>query len=113
MTTWAGLDDLKKDMGIDSDDTRDDAQLAQVLDAAMQLVQRVRPDINYTFDAFSDLPTPSYDLILGTYRLAGRLHTRRRSPDGLVATAEFGNSRIPQFDSDIERLLGVGRYRGP
>lgn len=55
-------------------------------------------------------PTP--DLILGTLRLAGRWHTRRRSPDGLVSMAELGAARVPSFDPDIERLLKIGRYRG-
>lgn len=53
-------------------------------------------------------PTP--DLHLGTLRLAGRWHTRRRSPDGLVAMAELGAARVPSFDPDIERLLKIGRY---
>ena len=50
---------------------------------------------------------------LGTVRLAGRWYTRRRSPDGLIATADFGASRIPSFDADIERLLKIGRYAKP
>jgi hypothetical protein len=27
--------------------------------------------------------------------------------------AELGAARIPSFDPDIERLLKIGRYRGP
>lgn len=55
---------------------------------------------------------PPPDLHLGTLRLAGRWHTRRRSPDGLVAMAELGMGRVPSFDPDIERLLKIGRFRG-
>ena len=105
---WVELDALKDDLGIE--DMRDDERLRRVLDAAMVFVQRVRPGFNYEQEAGSLLPLPSDDLKLGTIRLAGRWHTRRRSPDGLIDTGEFGTTRVPSFDPDIERLLGIGRY---
>jgi hypothetical protein len=46
-------------------------------------------------------------------RLAGRWHTRRRSPDGLVAMAEMGAARVTSFDPDIDRLLRIGRHKRP
>lgn len=111
-TAWPpDLAALKVDAGVPDD--RDDARLQQVLDAAVGLVERVRPTFNYAGDLDSELPAPTEDLALGTLRLAGRWHTRRRSPDGLVAAGEFGTSRVPAFDADIERLLGIGRYAGP
>lgn len=114
MTTWPpSLAFLKIDAKIEANDTRDDARLQQVLDAAVVLVQRVRPGFDYDADPMSELPDPTADLALGTVRLAERWHARRRSPDGLIAMAELGSSRVPAFDSDIERLLGIGRYRGP
>lgn len=103
------LTDLKSDLGIEESDTRDDARLTTMLNASIAYVERVRPEFDY-----ADLPVgepPTDDLILGTIRLAGRWHIRRRSPDGLVNMGELGSSRIPSFDSDIEKLLGVGRYR--
>lgn len=106
------LDELKVDMKIDPGDTLDDVRLTQVLDAAVSFVERVRPTFNYEADPVSDLPDPTADLRLGTLRLAGRWHWRRRSPDALIQMAEMGASRVPGFDSDIERLLGIGRY-GP
>lgn len=85
-----------------------------VLDAAVAFVERVRPGFNYTNDATSDCPAPTKDMRLGTLRLARRWYDRRRSPDGLVYQGnDGGSSRIPSVDPDIERLLGIGRYRGP
>lgn len=111
--TWPpALDDLKQDMGIDATDTRDDARLSQVLDASVAYVQRVRAG-EIDFDSTDATLTPvSDDLVLGTLRLAARSHTRRRSPDLLVAAGDLGTSRVPGFDADIERLLKIGRFRG-
>lgn len=104
------LQALKDDLKID--DERDDARLAPMLDAAVAFVERVHAGaFNFAGDLGSALPDPGPDLQLGTVRLAGRWHTRRRSPDGLVAMAEMGAARVPSFDPDIERLLRIGRYR--
>lgn len=104
-------EDLKKDLGIDADDTARDDLLQQVLDASVGFIERVRDgEFNFAADPLSELPEPTADLILGTVRLAGRWHIRRRSPDGLIQMAELGSSRIPSFDNDIDRLLGIGRY---
>jgi hypothetical protein len=116
VATWPPpLDDLKTDLSISLAETRDDARLTQVLDAAVAFVQRVRPE--YRYDPLdpdqAELPEPTADLWLGTLRLAGRWHTRRRSPDAMVQMAELGASRIPSFDPDIDRLLRIGKYRGP
>lgn len=102
------LEELKDDMGVD--DVRDDARLQRQLDASVVFVERVRPRFNYAADPLSELPAPTADLVLGTLRLAGRWHTRRRSPDGLIQMAELGSARVPSFDPDIERLLGIGRF---
>lgn len=99
------LAELKTDMRIT--DTRDDAVLQVVLDAAVAFVDRVV--LKWTPPAAP--PVASADVVLGTLRLAARWHARRRSPDALIEAAEFGTSRIPSFDSDIERLLKIGRYR--
>lgn len=110
--TWPPtLADLKTDLGPEytTPDPKD-AQLQQVLDAAVSFVERVRPEFNYDADPLVELPEPSPDLVLGTVRLAGRWHTRRRSPDGLVSMGELGTGRVPSFDPDIERLLGIGRF---
>ncbi|MDN5929484.1 MAG: phage gp6-like head-tail connector protein [Pseudonocardia sp.] len=101
---------LKLDMRIT--DERDDAPLQLVLDAAVAWVaERRRSSFNFDGDLGSALPDPTASIELGTLRLAARWHARRRSPDALIEVAEFGASRIPAFDIDIERLLGIGRYR--
>ena len=108
------LAELKDDLKIS--DTRDDVRLQQVLDAAVAFVERIklgRYDFSNGEDSGCDLPPPDMDLRLGTLRLAGRWHVRRRSPDGLITAAELGSARVPSFDADIERLLGIGRYAPP
>jgi hypothetical protein len=103
------LPDLKAD--IDIDDTADDVLLQLQLDAAVTFVERFHDGrFNFDADPLVDLPAPGADLELGTIRLAGRWHTRRRSPDGLVSMAELGSGRVPSFDPDIDRLLRIGRH---
>ena len=97
--------DVKGDLGLFDD--RDDEQLGACLDAAVTFVESVRSDRG---PVFGTGPTGA-DLWLGTVRLAGRWHTRRRSPDMLISMGELGSARVPAFDADIERLLGIGRYR--
>lgn len=110
------LEALKTDMGIDPSDTRDDAKLQVVLDAAVVVVRRLREgdfDFGLGADGEDDLPDPDADIELGTVRLAWRWHVRRRSPDALVSLADFGSTRVPAFDPDVELLLGIGRHREP
>jgi hypothetical protein len=104
---------LKEDLKIAEGDTRDDDRLTTVLDAAVSFVEGVRPEFNFDADPLSESPAPTADLVLGTIRLAGRWHTRRRSPDALIQMAELGAARIPSFDPDIDRLLGIGKYTPP
>lgn len=111
MPGWVTLADLKNEMGIDEDDTRDDERLTRNLDAAVAFVERVRRgQINFDEDPLVDLPAPTADLKLGTLMLARRWHTRGRSPDGLVAMGEMGSARVVSFDPDIDRLLRLGRH---
>lgn len=102
------LADLKADLEVSDD--RDDAELQTQLDAAVGFVQRVRADVDFD-GSDPDLPAPTSDLVLGTVRLAARWYTRRRSPAALLEMGELGSSRIPSFDPDIDRMLGIGRYR--
>lgn len=108
------LADLKIDAQIDPDDTRDDAALQVVLDAAVSFVERVHV-ANYTFTGEPTvlLPDHPHEMRLGTARLAYRWHTRRRSPDALIMAGEMGSARVPSFDPDIERMLRIGRYALP
>lgn len=95
---------------LDSDDTR----LTPPLDAAVAFVQRVhRGRYNFDGDLGSVKPEPDAGIVLGTLMLAARLHTRKRSPDGMVDMGELGSSRVPSFDPDIDRLLRIGRHSIP
>jgi hypothetical protein len=114
--TWPPtVEELKRDAkkeGVPLDDT----VLQANLDAAVSFVQRVRSEFNYTADATLDPavnPDPTADLKLGTLRLAARWFARRTSPEALVEMGDLPAGRIPSFDPDIDRLLGIGRYRGP
>lgn len=100
-------------------DTRDDVILARDLAAAVAYVEReLAGDFDFAggeVDEDGDpLPLPTPDVHEGAVRYAMRLHSRTRSPDGLVIDAgELGSARVPSIDADIERLLGVGRFRRP
>ena len=114
--TWPpALDELKDDLKIALGDTRDDTRLTQVLDASVYFVQRVRPKFQYDpLDAGQlELREPTPDLRLGTLRLAGRWHIRRRSPDGLIQMADQGAARVSSGDPDIDRMLRIGRHALP
>lgn len=110
------LADLKVDMKIAANDTRDDAQLQQALDAAVAFVARVRrSSYNFDRDLGSFLPDPALapDLILGTLRLARRWKDRARSPAGIIEMADLGAARVSSGDADIDRLLRIGRHLKP
>lgn len=116
MSTWPPtLSDLKVDLKIDVGDVRNDGRLALDLSAAVTFVERVKSG-QFLFDAtdpdqvIAGLPLPDDDLFLGTLRLAGRWGSRRRSPDALIQMAELGSSRVPSFDTDIDRMLRLGRF---
>lgn len=103
---------LKTDLGVTDD--RDNAVLAEQLAAAVAFVERTHRG-RYEFDVLfgvTGLPLPGPEMELGTIRLAGRWWSRRRSPDGVIAMGEVGTQNIPGFDSDLERMLEMGRYGG-
>lgn len=110
------LDLLKLDLDLDLDEHGDDESLTVQLVAAMGFVQRThRGRYAFGVDAFaalSPLPSPGPEMVLGTVRLAGRWWARRRSPEGLITMGELGTANIPGFDSDLERMLEMGRYGG-
>lgn len=115
--TWPPtLDQLKADMRIT--DNRDDVILSGELAACIAYVERTKGaqvDL-YGFDGPTTVPRrlPFDDgYWLGTMRLAARQHARRRSPDGMVASLDQGSVRIGTGDSDIDRMLRVGRFASP
>jgi hypothetical protein len=109
------IDEMKTDRRVKLADVRDDEALQQNLDAAVAFVRRVRSDLQYDeLDPDQmDKPVPDADVRLGTMRLAARWSDRTRSPDGLISMGEMGTARVTSFDPDIDRLLRIGRHRGP
>jgi hypothetical protein len=106
------LQELKDDLGLTDD--RDDASLSVLLDAAVAYVEReLYGEFDFDGTLAGLVPFPTQDVSTGTIRLAGRWHNRRRSPDGLIDMGELGNARISSYDPDIERMLGIGRFRRP
>jgi hypothetical protein len=107
------LADLKIDADIAADDDRDDDAHGQTLAAAISFVQRRhrgRYDFGLGESGDELLPAPDVDMALGTIRLALRWHSRRRSPDALIAMGELGGARVSSYDVDIDRQLRIGRY---
>lgn len=105
------LPELKADLDIEAGDTSDDTALAAELAAAVAFVEHQHAGrYDFTSPPSGVLPVPGDTIELGTIRLAGRWFTRRRSPDGLISSGEFGTSRIPAVDVDIERQLRIGRF---
>jgi len=77
-----------------------DAQLQQVLDAETYAQARAcRVDSMY--------PQPNLEQAL--LRRVGRSVAARGVPLGLLGDAEFGPTRLPAFDAEIERLEGPDR----
>lgn len=77
-------------------------------------VERMRPDLAVA-DVDPLLPavyTPGADVIYGATLLVARLISRKGSPAGVAAYAEFAAS-VLRTDPDAERLLGLGRYAKP
>jgi len=78
----------------------DDAQLQGVLDAETYAQARAcRVDAMY--------PQPNLEQAL--MRRVGRTVAARGIPLGMLGDAEYGPTRLPSFDAEIERLEGPDR----
>ena len=108
------LEDVRRELKRADDDRADDPLLQSRLDAAVAWVEEQRAD-DFTFTGVptATMPAPDAKVWLGTVLMVVRWHQRRASPDGLVDMGDLGSARVPSVDPDIERMLGVGRYRAP
>lgn len=100
------LGDVKEWLGLDPDDTVDDALLLTSLDAAIAAQVRV---CSYPLDDVGDAivdPDLYEAVLLRTQRYAAR----RSSPEGVVGisgtSGDFAAARLPSIDADIVRLEG-------
>ena len=100
-------------------DSRDDAKLSAELAAAVDYVEGVRRDVDFTGllteEELEDagMVRVGHALHLGTIRLALRWQARGRSPDGMIASPDTGSVRVSTGDADIDRMLKVGRFARP
>lgn len=53
------------------------------------------------------------DIVRGATMLAGRLHKRQGSPDGLAAFGDMGAVYVSRNDPDVALLLQLGAHRKP
>lgn len=53
------------------------------------------------------------DIARGATMLAGRLHKRQGSPDGLAAFGDMGAVYVSRNDPDVALLLELGAHRRP
>lgn len=116
--TWPPtLEQFRADAGVDAlglpGEPEDSETLQRVLDAAVAYVERVRPDVDYDGAGSTGYPPVTAEHHLGTLRMAARLWARRRTVDGVISAGDLGTARVPAYDADIERLLCIGRFRGP
>lgn len=106
------LADVKRQLGIDGIDERDDVLIQDCIDAAEPEVCRARLD---SFDNAAVPPvTPADhpDAYRGAVMLAARTVRRRNSPGGIES---FGDSvtYVAMYDPDVDRFLRRGKYRMP
>jgi hypothetical protein len=79
--------------------------LAPTVAAVNRLVRRLH----------NPLPDGSWDddHALGAKMLAGRLHRRRNSAEGVAAFTADGAVYVQRNDPDVAMLLGIGSYAPP
>lgn len=104
----ATLPAVKLQLRFDVDDTRDDEQLQQLVDAVNVLVRRW-PVALYAVDA-AEWPD---DTVRGATMLVVRLWRRKDSPAGVESFAQLGAAYVMRSDPDIAMLLQLGSWAPP
>lgn len=106
MADWVTLADVRTDVTAPAGQV-DDARLQACLDAAKACVEAARTDLAASFTA----ATPPANVKLGTVRLAVRWYKRRVVPEGQNMSELGMLGGVPYSDPDIDRMLGVGKWR--
>ena len=99
---------VKARLRIAADDTRDDAELADVVDAVNARVRRW--PVAELAVGHETWPT---DVALGAAMLAARLWRRRNSPAGVEAMGPDGATYVMRNDPDVAMLLRLGSWQPP
>lgn len=87
----------------------DEARALKARDGVAAWIEKQRTDLVVDADTF----TADDDIVEGAKLLVARLYARNGSPLGTVGYGEFGVAAVVKYDSDAERLLGIGRYGAP
>lgn len=111
--SWLPAEDVKRHLGVSAGASAEElASVETARKAAATYVEKQRPDLlTLVGDVETYVPTP--DVFEGALLVAARLHARKGSPAGLASFGEFGPAAVLRFDSDVERLLSIGRYAPP
>lgn len=100
------LSQVKAWLGLEPEDTQDDAVLTASLNASLAAQALV---VGYPTDDFGD-PLFTDDLREAVFLRTQRLAARRNSPEGVVGLSggggDFVGARVPSGDPDILRLEG-------
>lgn len=74
-------------------------ELASTVGDGLWRVRQVRVTARWGWPSVPD------DISLATLLLASRLYQRRDSPEGVLASAEWGATRLSRWDPDVESLV--------
>lgn len=122
MYEWLPLPDCLEEAGLPRDADPEQVASAGHVErkrvAAAAYVERMRRDLMLPGDPLADPPVPpayapTPDVQAGAVLLTARLYARKGSPLGVASFGEFGPADVIRYDTDIERLLGLGRYAAP
>lgn len=87
----------------------DEAHLKAVVAAVLDQVRTVVPSVRKNPEA-----PWSPSVKQGAVQLAARLFARRNSPTGVAGLTDMGGAAfIARYDSDLERLFGIGSWSPP
>lgn len=99
---------VKRQLSIAQTDERDDAKLADIVDAVNIKVRRFR--VSEAAVGQDEWPA---DIVLGASMLAARLFRRKNSPAGVESFGQLGAAYVMRNDPDIAQLLALGSYQLP
>ncbi len=103
------IDMVKVWLSIPDTDDRYDASLQLAVDAANDVVRGFRV-AQLVADTPEDWPAR---VVTGATMLAGRVHRRRNTPDGVQTLTDQGAVYVSRNDPDVAQLLQLGSYAKP
>lgn len=67
----------------------------------------------FSVQAYWGWPQVPDDIVMANQLQAHRFYRRRGSPEGIAGSAEWGLTRIPRLDPDVQAILEGGGYINP